>query len=64
MDATSNLLGVSKTVIVEIASAPLNAIIHYSDGKLKGDKSPGLTERPQDPIVIGYAISHFPYHVQ
>jgi hypothetical protein len=51
LSATSNMLGVSADEL----AAPWNSFIHY--GKLKGDKAPGLVERPKDPIVIGYAIS-------
>lgn len=55
--ATGTMLGVSAESLAELA-APLNAILQYtSDGKLKGETAPRLTERPDDPIVIGYAVS-------
>lgn len=55
--ATSNMLAESAKDLAELAAPLTAAVLHYSDGKLEGEKAPGLMERPVVPIVIGYAIS-------
>jgi hypothetical protein len=65
LSAASNVLGVSKRDLVELASIPLNALHVYpghSNGRVDGESTPGLFERPRDPIVIGYAVSLIKCH--